>query len=166
MIILKKAGFEHKFIIWNILQEGIKKRKKEGSTQWQNGYPNLKTIEEDIKKDRCFIALKNNAIIATVVIDLKGEKVYEQLNNWQYNGQYATIHRFAITNKHKGKGWAKIIITSIENYVKSYDIKSIRIDTAEDNNSMLNILNSLKYVKKGIVYYDLDKRIAFEKLLD
>ena len=36
--------------IWDIIQQAILKRKNEGSEQWQDGYPNLEIIQEDIFK--------------------------------------------------------------------------------------------------------------------
>ena len=36
--------------IWEILQDAIRKRKEEGSLQWQDGYPNPEVIADDLKK--------------------------------------------------------------------------------------------------------------------
>ncbi|WP_430827140.1 hypothetical protein [Chryseobacterium indologenes] len=47
---LRKAEIEDRDIIWGILQQSIERRKQDGSTQWQNGYPNLGTVESDIAK--------------------------------------------------------------------------------------------------------------------
>ena len=38
--------------IWEILQQAIFKRKKEGSNQWQDGYPNPEVIKKDISKEK------------------------------------------------------------------------------------------------------------------
>ncbi|MCT4663738.1 MAG: hypothetical protein N4A45_00725 [Flavobacteriales bacterium] len=34
--------------IWQILQKAIERRKEDGSNQWQDGYPNIQTIQQDI----------------------------------------------------------------------------------------------------------------------
>lgn len=51
-IIFRQAEGKDKHIIWEILQQAIERRRNDGSNQWQDGYPNLQTVENDIKKDR------------------------------------------------------------------------------------------------------------------
>ena len=47
-MILRKAILSEQSIIWNILQDAIDQRKKDGSEQWQHGYPNEQTVYDDI----------------------------------------------------------------------------------------------------------------------
>lgn len=47
---LRKAEIEDRHEIWAIIQQSIERRKQDGSTQWQNGYPNMGTVESDIAK--------------------------------------------------------------------------------------------------------------------
>ena len=49
-MVLRLAKIEEVAIIWEILQDAIAQRKKDGSDQWQNGYPNEQTVEDDIQK--------------------------------------------------------------------------------------------------------------------
>ena len=46
----RKAQQKDSNKIWTILQQAIERRKLDGSTQWQDGYPNEETIEKDISK--------------------------------------------------------------------------------------------------------------------
>jgi len=45
---LRKALPSEAEIIWNILQQAIERRRKDGSRQWQDGYPNLEVVKMDI----------------------------------------------------------------------------------------------------------------------
>lgn len=47
-LILRQATLNDVDRIWEILQQAIEKRKEEGSEQWQNGYPNLDVVQNDI----------------------------------------------------------------------------------------------------------------------
>jgi hypothetical protein len=38
--------------IWQILKDAIKRRKKDGSNQWQDGYPNMEVVKSDIENKR------------------------------------------------------------------------------------------------------------------
>ena len=44
----RRAKIEDKEIIWKIIQLAILRRKADGSKQWQDGYPNEQSIENDI----------------------------------------------------------------------------------------------------------------------
>jgi len=41
--------------IWEILQQAILRRKAEGSSQWQDGYPNPEVIKKDIEKGSGYV---------------------------------------------------------------------------------------------------------------
>ena len=47
--ILRKATPADQAVIWEIVQQAILRRKNDGSSQWQDGYPNPDTIREDIE---------------------------------------------------------------------------------------------------------------------
>ncbi|MCW0493328.1 GNAT family N-acetyltransferase, partial [Riemerella anatipestifer] len=40
------ARIEDIDIIWEMLQQGIRRRKEDGSNQWQDGYPNRRVVEK------------------------------------------------------------------------------------------------------------------------
>ena len=85
---------------------------------------------------------------------------------WLNNGDYAVIHRIAVSEKAKGKGIASAIIKEVEGLCKENGVNSIKIDTHKDNISMQKLLekNTFKYC--GIIYLeDGSERIAFEKLI-
>jgi len=55
--IFRKAEKHEAERIWGIMQEAIDKRKEEGSSQWQDGYPNLEVVKQDIERGYGFIHL-------------------------------------------------------------------------------------------------------------
>ena len=81
-------------------------------------------------------------------------------------GEYAVIHRIAVSEKIKGKGTAAKIIKLIEEKCKEKNIKSIKIDTHKDNISMQRLLEKSGFKYCGIIYLeDGNERIAFEKII-
>ena len=54
--------------IWEILQQAIAQRKADGSSQWQNGYPNESVIEGDIAAGSGYVFLSNKEVIAYIAI--------------------------------------------------------------------------------------------------
>ncbi|MBW6409632.1 GNAT family N-acetyltransferase [Clostridium weizhouense] len=154
--------------IINIIKKAQEYFGKKGIDQWQNNYPNIETIREDISNKNSYVLLKDNNIIGTAMLSFDGEKTYEYIYQgaWVSDNKYAVVHRIAIDDNYKGLGIAKLIIENIEKICLNKNIHSIRIDTHKDNVSMQKMLkkNGFKYC--GIIYLeDKSERIAFEKTL-
>lgn len=163
---LSKATLNDFHSIWNIILYAKETRKTEGSTQWQDGYPNENTIKQDIINHNAYIIKKYNDILAYVAIIFDKEKAYENIEgNWISNYNYTTVHRMAISENAKGLGLGTIIMKEVEDISKNNNIFSIRIDTNYDNKPMLRIIEKLNYTFCGYVYYRNSQRMAFEKVL-
>ena len=78
-MILRKAFLSEHPIIWTILQQAIEQRKNEGSSQWQNGYPNEAIIYDDIAKGYAYVLVANNEIIAYAAIIFGIEPAYNHI---------------------------------------------------------------------------------------
>ncbi len=154
--------------IMKIIKQAQDYFKEQGIDQWQNNYPNVEIIWEDIVKGYGYVLLKKGEIIGTVAVSFDGEKTYEKIyeGKWISNLDYAVIHRMAVDSSLKGQGFASIIINSIEKMCMFKDIRSIRADTHEDNRSMQRLLKKNGFQYCGIIYLkDNSKRLAFEKLI-
>ena len=152
--------------IWSILDLAIKRRKEDGSDQWQNGYPNPKIVQEDIDKGRAFVLTKETNIIAYAAVWKNDEPAYNTIiGAWRTPGDFLVIHRLAVSEKYLGKGFAKEMFLRIEEMATEEKIPSIRVDTNYDNASMLHIFDQLGYVYCGEVEMKGAPRKAFEKIL-
>jgi len=88
-MILKLATLADATTIWEILQAAILQRKMDGSTQWQNGYPNEGTVESDIQQGYGYVIEENNMIIAYAAIVFGDEPTYKVINGaWMSNQPY------------------------------------------------------------------------------
>ena len=163
---LRLAKPEDKIEIWQILQQAIERRKNDGSQQWQNGYPNLGTVENDTEKEIGFVFENKSETIGYVAIIFNDEPAYENIvGNWISDIEFLAIHRFAISENWVGKGLSKIMFELIEEYALSKNIYSIRLDTNFDNVQMLRLMDKLNYTYCGEVHYEGKSRKAFEKIL-
>lgn len=154
--------------IMNIIKQAQEYFKEQGIDQWQNNYPNVETIKNDIEKGYGYVLLKDGKIVGTVSVSFDGEKTYENIyeGKWISNLQYAVVHRMAIDSKLKGKGLASIIMKNIEKMCLDRDVHSIKIDTHEDNKSMQRLIDKNGFKYCGIIYLaDGSKRLAYEKLI-
>lgn len=154
--------------IMKIIDEAKIYFKENNINQWQDGYPNAKVIEEDIKNECSYVLLKDSNIIGTSVIDFNGEETYNEIyeGTWLSDGEYAVIHRIAIDNGYKGLGIASEIIKNAEILCRENRVRNIRVDTHKDNKSMQRLLKKNGFTYCGIIYLeDRSERVAFEKII-
>lgn len=165
-MILRLANSAQGETIWSILQDAIAQRKKDGSDQWQNGYPNMDTVMNDIEQGYGFVLMENDTILAYAAIIFGIEPNYMEITgNWLSEDPYAAIHRVATSELYKGKGIATTLFELIENLCKSKNTYSIKVDTNFDNKQMLRILEKLHYTYCGEIYFGGASRKAYQKIL-
>ena len=162
----KKAELSEIDPVWEILQQAIQRRKEDGSTQWQDGYPNPEVIQKDIEKGEGFVLADGETIIGYSAVLINDEPAYEKIEGkWLTNDDFVVLHRVAISEKHLGKGLAKMILKYIEEFAVSNNIYSIKADTNFDNIVMMKIFESSGYTYCGEVYFRGSPRKAYEKVL-
>lgn len=164
---LRKSINEDVNNIMQIIDEAKEALKEQGIDQWQDGYPNADVIRNDILNNYSYVFIKNNEIVATLAVSFDGEKTYDKIydGNWITNGEFAVIHRIAISNKHKGIGIASEIIKMVEDICLDKYVHSIKVDTHEFNIPMQKLLNKNDFKYCGVIYLeDKSKRVDFEKI--
>jgi ribosomal protein S18 acetylase RimI-like enzyme len=104
----RKAKLSEIDPIWEILQQAIQRRKEDGSTQWQDGYPNPEVVQKDIEKGEGFVLIAGETIIGYSAVLINDEPAYEKIEgNWLTNDDFVVIHRVAISEQYLGKGFAR-----------------------------------------------------------
>jgi GNAT superfamily N-acetyltransferase len=153
--------------IWRILVAAIQRRKEDGSTQWQFGYPNPAVVQMDIEKGVGYVVVDDRDQITAYLAILKNdEPAYERINGkWLSTGDFLVIHRLAVSEEHLGQGLGKKALELTQALALSQGIRSVKIDTNFDNGPMLAIVEKLGYIYCGEVVLDGGSRKAFEKLL-
>ncbi|EAQ41362.1 GNAT family N-acetyltransferase [Polaribacter sp. MED152] len=139
--------------------------------QWQNGYPNAEQVENDIKKGESFVVVNDdNTIMATSMFTLRKEPTYKQIleGNWLISEDevYGVVHRMAIKKEYRKLGLATFLFDEFHQQLKNQNIKSLKIDTHENNIGMQSLIKKLGYKYCGIIYTSYNaKRLAFEKVI-
>lgn len=162
----RKAGIEDKDVIWEILQQAIRRRKEDGSRQWQDGYPNPEAVQEDIEKGSGFVLADDEEVLGYCAVSISDEPSYDNITGkWLTSGDYVVYHRVAISDKHLGKGLAKEMLKHIEAFAQNNHIPSVRADTNFDNPIMLKLLEKQGYEYCGEVFFRGGARKAYEKII-
>ncbi|SHH28327.1 Acetyltransferase (GNAT) family protein [Anaerosphaera aminiphila DSM 21120] len=162
----RKAEIKDADIIYKMYLDGSESLKRDEVNQWQEDeQPKYREIIENLSD---IYILEDGELVSTVRIgghDPQYDKIYS--GSWITNGEYYSIHKVATFSTKKNRGYAKKMFLEGENMAKADNIKSIKIDTHEDNIKMQNFLTSINYKYCGIVYLDVEgKRFAYEKILE
>jgi predicted GNAT superfamily acetyltransferase len=165
-VVLRPAQTDDAPVIWEILMHAIERRRQEGSTQWQNGYPNPETIASDREKGAGFVLTGAQGIIAYCALLINDEPAYNNIEGaWLSYSDFVVVHRVAVAPEFLGKGWIQVLFRCIEDFALARNICSIKVDTNFDNPAMLAILEKLGYTYCGQVSMMGSPRMAFEKQL-
>ncbi len=179
----RKSTFDDVDRILEIIEKAKIELKKLGLDQWQNGYPDRKVIENDIKSGISYVlenieknenGLKSEnftKILGTIVLSPEKEEPYSKIEGkWITNDDYIVIHRLAVDSEIKNKGIATKILEFSEKECIKNKILSIKTDTHENNEPMKKFLEKNGFSYCGVIYLDKEpdigeKRIAYEKII-
>lgn len=166
-IYLQQAEMEDIEAAMHLINEAKQFLKEQGVDQWQTGYPDLDIIRDDIIHRRGFFVTDGIHQFAYVCIDFEGEPSYETLKGeWKSSARYATVHRMAIGNEHKGQGVSGKIFQLTEELCVKRGIYSIRVDTDEDNAIMRHVLVKNGFEFRGTIWFDNSVKYAYDKVLE
>lgn len=161
-----KATIDQMPAIWEILEQGIRRRKAEGSNQWQDGYPNPEVVRKDIEKGVGYVMLAGGEVAGYCAIMINDEPAYFDIEGrWLSDGDFVVYHRVAVNENFLGKRIARKMMAEIEDFARSSGIRSVRADTNHDNGPMLYLFDSMGYTYCGEVYFRGSARRAYEKLI-
>ena len=151
--------------ILEVISHAKEYMKRNNSTQWNENYPNKETIINDIENNIGYVLIVENLIRGYMVVDFSDDEVYKNIKGkWKTFGNYASIHRCAIHKELRGQGYGSELFKFAEKLALSKNIRSVRVDTAPENETMKHLFNKNGYEYCGIVFIDGEK-IAYEKLL-
>ena len=167
-IYLRRAQLQDLTAIMKIIDDAKELLKKNGSPQWQNGYPDQETFTQDIVMQTNWILINDNKVVATATLQLTPEPTYRNITQgqWQQPDEpYATIHRVAISSNYRGQGLSKLLFSNLLTVGQMQGIKNFRVDTHRSNKAMQHIAENFNFKKRGIIKVNDQndpERLAYE----
>ena len=165
---LRRAQLQDLTAIMKIIDDAKELLKKNGSPQWQNGYPDQETFTQDIVMQTNWILINDNKVVATATLQLTPEPTYRNITQgqWQQPDEpYATIHRVAISSNYRGQGLSKLLFSNLLTVGQMQGIKNFRVDTHRSNKAMQHIAENFNFKKRGIIKVNDQnnpERLAYE----
>lgn len=164
----RKAAAEDVAEIMPIIQAAQQQFRERNISQWTNGYPDEATITEDIRRGESYVLTESGEIVASTAISAREETTYRTIyeGEWMTREDYLVIHRLAVKNDSKNRGFASLLLKETEKMARTSSIPSVKVDTHEQNVPMQQLLLSHGYIYCGVIYLtEGSKRLAYEKLV-
>ncbi len=167
---LRKSAVEDLEGISSIVEQAKRYLREQGSSQWQDGYPNEETLMGDIDEGESYVVEQESGeVCATFVLSFKGEPAYNVIDGGEWltpeGSKYGVVHRVAIDDKVRGRGIGELIFREVEPIALVNGAKSIKVDTHRLNKPMQRILEKMGYEYCGIIYFQDGDKLAYEKIL-
>jgi N-acetylglutamate synthase-like GNAT family acetyltransferase len=152
--------------IWQIILQAKEQMRLRNSVQWQDDYPTVEIITDDIGKGYGYVLSFDNIVIAYAAVVYDGEPAYGTIRGeWLSDYPYVVVHRLAVADEMKQQGIATLFMQKITDLSREKGIRSFRVDTNFDNLYMQKILVKLGFTYCGEVFYEKKQRMAYEKIL-
>ena len=138
-----------------------------GIDQWQDGYPRVNDIEEDIEHGVGYVATNGYKVLGYAAIVLTGEPAYEQIANaWHTSEQYVVVHRLCVDSSARRQGVALRLMQHAAHIARKHNFSAFRIDTHKGNTRMLAMMQRLGFEHVGKITYESGEREAYDLNLD
>lgn len=140
-----------------------------GIDQWQNGYPSLDVVREDVARERCYAVLLGEQLCGAFVLVEDGEPTYDRICEGEWitgneSRDYVAIHRVAVAVEQRGRGVSSAIVDYAASRATELGRASLRIDTHRGNVVMRRMLEKHGFCHCGVIYLqDGAERVAYEK---
>ena len=131
-------------LILQIYDEAKTWMRDRGIQQWDQDYPGIANIRNDMKNDEIFVFETNENLYGVASLSSEIEEPYENPVNgrWKGTGPYGTIHRIAVLGEFRGTGISYEMMKEIKEYFEKKEIYRILVDTHVDNHSMKKFLEN------------------------
>lgn len=121
--------------------------------QWNEDYPSREKLENDIKREELFVYEHINRIIAIIVLTPKMDDVYRNISWLTETGNNLYVHRLATHPDFWGRGYARKMMDFAEDFAKTGNFISIRLDTFSQNKRNQKFYEARGYRRLGDVYF-------------
>ena len=137
--------------------------------QWNDKYPSREIFKDDIKNKSLYVSKINQEVVGCIMFSFRKDDVYKTVN-WITEDEYNLyIHRLAVDPIFQKRGIARKMMDFAEDFAKSNNYISVRLDTFSQNPRNNKFYKSRGYNKLDDVYFPRQSEFPFhcyEKLVD
>jgi ribosomal protein S18 acetylase RimI-like enzyme len=151
--------------IMSLIRAAVKKMIAGGLYQWDDSYPNIDIITDDINAGTLFKISQKDRIAGVIALNQDYFPQYNDLVWEDAGGKFMIVHRLCVHPDYQGQGYSQKLMRFAEEYAKKNGYSSIRLDTYTSNQRALALYDSLNYRRVGLVTFERGLFQVFEKVL-
>jgi len=152
--------------IFAMFQAVIAHLRAQGIEQWDEIYPALHDIKQDVAHGAMYVFLDDGKVQSAVTLNEEQDPTYVE-GDWEFKeNPIAVIHRLCVHPNAQGKGFGKRTVLMAEEHLRKLGYRSIRLDAFEQNYTSNAMYRSLGYqtagevqLRKGL-FYLYEKRLT------
>jgi GNAT superfamily N-acetyltransferase len=137
--------------------------------QWNEAYPSIAVLQNDINLNQLWKLQINSTIIGIIVLTEIEDNEYTTVQWLTHNCKNLYVHRLAVHPSFQNKGYASELMNFAENYAKHQGYCSIRLDTFSKNPKNLKFYKKRKYQQLEAIYFpkqSIYPFYCFERILN
>jgi ribosomal protein S18 acetylase RimI-like enzyme len=136
-----------------------------GIEQWDEVYPNAKTIARDMEAGTLHILEDGKSIVASITIDQYLDPLWQGMDWTGDSEPAAAVHRLMVHPSQQGRGLAKMLMLHAETVARELGCRSIRLDSFLQNPAAMALYPLLGYRQTGTAMMRKGEFAGFEKVL-
>ncbi len=134
---------------------------KHGIFQWNEHYPSLERLENDINNKELYVLSVKGQIAGTIVLSNHMDEEYIPIEWLTENSHNLYIHRLATHPLYWGQGYGQKLMDFAEAYAREQNFISVRLDTFSQNKRNQKFYDSRGYEKLGDIFFPKQSKHPF-----
>lgn len=136
-----------------------------GIDQWDEEYPSVTDITEDIAHAEAFGFFENGRLYAYMVLNQHNDPEYSDIDFEDKSESALALHRLAVHPDRQGRGLAGRMVQFSEKYAINNGFTSIRLDAFSKNPAALRLYENRGYQRRGAVRFRKGEFFIYEKMI-
>ena len=136
-----------------LTESGALAMQKKGIFQWNQFYPSLQRLRQDIEAEELYVLEEKNELFGIMVLTPKMDDEYIPIEWLTTTGRNLYIHRLATRPELWGKGYGQQLMDFAEDYAGAHGYNSVRLDTFSQNVRNQKFYESRGYKRLGNIYF-------------
>jgi ribosomal protein S18 acetylase RimI-like enzyme len=163
--IFRTAGLADYEEVLEVFRSAVGHMRSQDIEQWDEIYPDPKTLLEDIQSGQMYLLAENGRILSAVVLNEDQAEEY-LTGDWLYRDRkVAAIHRLCVHPEYQKRGIARETIFTAEQILTEMGYTIIRLDAFVQNPRAVRLYESMGYRHAGQVVFRKGDFYLFEKQL-
>jgi ribosomal protein S18 acetylase RimI-like enzyme len=164
-IAIQLADTQDLSLLMEVVRGCISVMENQGIHQWDNLYPDEKTLRNDIDTKTLWVARINGCIGGMIVLNEHQNSQY-MLSKWQYSGRILVVHRLMVAPAFQNQKLATQLMQFAEDYAAANQYDAIRLDAFADNPFALRLYRKLGYQQGARLIFRKGPFFCFEKRIE